>query len=277
MPETIFIAIDLETTGLDVASDRVVEIGAIAFDGGAELERFERLIRPDRPMRPTATAVNGLRDVDLAHAPRAAEVLPEFAAFLDRFPTAPLIAHNAAFDAGFLGMEAARAGIAIPGRLILDTLALARSALPDLRSHRLDLLIEHLSIRPRARHRAMGDAEVLMDLWPRLGGPAWAECDPVAYPIRDGSRAVLRPAGWERLDEAVESRWPIRMAYAGGSRGAAPRCVTPRRFAHRGGIAYLVALCHLDSVEKSFRLDRIRAYEVVDNPGETAWPACSSA
>lgn len=278
MPETILIAIDLETTGLDVASDRVVEIGAIAFDGrGTELERFERLIRPGRPMRPTASAVNGILDAHLAHAPTAADVLPEFVAFLDRFPSAPLIAHNAAFDAGFLGMEAARAGITVPGRLVLDTLALARRALPGLRRHRLDLLVEHFAIPPRSRHRAMADAETLMDLWFRLGGPEWAAARPVAYPIRDGSLPVRPPAGWERLDEAVEARRPIRIAYAGGTRGDVPRVVTPRRFAHRGGIPYVVALCHLDSIEKSFRLDRILTYEFADGSEETAWPACSSA
>lgn len=278
MPDVIVIAIDLETTGLDVASDRVVEIGAIAFDGdGAELGRFEQLLQPERPMGATAIAVSGIRDLDLVDAPLAADVLPDFLAFLERFPDAPLIAHNAAFDAGFLGMELARAGMTIPNRLILDTLALARSALPDLRSHRLDLLIEHYAIPPRPRHRAMGDAETLMDLWFRLGGPDWSDSGRVAYPIHDGSLPVPPPAGWERLDAAAGEHRPVRIAYSGGSRGAAPRLVTPRRFDHRGGIAYLVAVCHLDAVEKSFRLDRIRAYEVVDDPRRAAWPDCSSA
>ena len=130
MPTPTVIAIDLETTGLDVASDRVVEVGAIAFDGqGRDLGRFETLVRPGRPMGATAVAVSGIRDEDLADAPPAVEVLPELLAFLARFPAAPLIAHNAAFDAGFLGMELARAGLAIPDRLVLDTLALARGAL----------------------------------------------------------------------------------------------------------------------------------------------------
>lgn len=278
MPHSPFIAIDLETTGLDVAEDRVVEIGAIAFDGRKTvLERFERLIHPGRLMRASATAINGLRDADLADAPRAAAILPEFVDFLARFPSAPMIAHNAAFDAGFLGMEAARAGIAISDRPILDTLVLARLVLPDLRRHRLDLLIEHFGIPARPRHRAMGDAETLMDLWFRLGGPAWAAGRPVAYPIRDGSLPVAPPAGWEGLVRAVEERRAVRISYSGGSRGDAPRLVSPRRFAHRGGIAYLVAACHLDGVEKSFRIDRIRSHEIVENSEGTAWPACSSA
>jgi hypothetical protein len=139
------------------------------------------------------------------------------------------------------------------------------------------VLVEHFAIPARTRHRAMADAEILVDLWFRLGGPDWAVARPVAYPIRDGSLAVRSPAGWERLDEAVESRRPIRIVYAGGTRGDVPRVVTPRRFAHRGGVAYLVALCHLDAIEKSFRLDRILTHEIADGSEETAWPACSSA
>jgi predicted DNA-binding transcriptional regulator YafY len=61
------------------------------------------------------------------------------------------------------------------------------------------------------------------------------------------------------------------MEYTGGTRGTAPREVTPRAFVQRGGTAYLVAFCHLDSAEKSFRLDRVRSYEVVaPRPGAPA-------
>ncbi len=54
------------------------------------------------------------------------------------------------------------------------------------------------------------------------------------------------------------------MEYAGGTRGTIPRDVTPRGFVQRGGVAYLVAFCHLDSFEKSFRLDRVHRYELVE-------------
>lgn len=276
MPHPTVIALDLETTGLDPGDDRVVEIGAIAF-GGEELERFESLVKPGRPMGAGATRVNGIRDADLADAPSAVVVLPEFLAFLDRHPTAPMIAHNAAFDAGFLGMELARANLSAPGRLVLDTLALARRALPRLRSHRLDLLVKHFSIPTRRRHRAIDDAEILKRLWTLLGGPRWAEADRVAYPIHDGARPAGPPSGWGPLEEAARSRRPIRMSYAGGTRGDAPREVTPLGFANRGGIAYLVAVCHLTGIEKSFRLDRVRGYEILDPPEETPWPSCSSA
>ena len=263
--ENHYIALDLETTGLDPRRDRIIEIGAERFDReGRVIESFERLINPGRPVAPSAAAINGLRDADLADAPRAAEVLPDFVGFLDRGPGAPLIAHNASFDAGFLGMEFVRAGMAIPGRRIVDTLPLARSTLTELRSHRLDLLVAHLGIAPRAHHRALADAAAVRGIWLRLAGPSIPGEDLVSYAIHDGSQPTRPPLGWERLDEAVSRSRPVRIAYTGGSRGAAPRVVTPRSFAHRGGIAYVVATCHLEAIEKSFRLDRITSYEVLD-------------
>ncbi|WP_165249913.1 exonuclease domain-containing protein [Paludisphaera soli] len=278
--DPLFIAFDLETTGLDPGVDRVVEIGAMAFDAhGLVVETFERLVNPGRPMGEVAIAISGLVDADLAGAPAASIVLPEFLAFLERAPDAPLLAHNSAFDAGFLGMELARAELTFPGVPVLDTLALARTTLPNLGSHRLDRLVEHFGIAARVRHRALGDASAVMDLWFRLGGPGLDATTLTSYPIYDGSQPVRPPLGWDRLDEAAGRGSPVRIAYAGGSRGEAPRLVTPRRFAHRGGMPYLVATCHLDSVDKSFRLDRIRSYEVLDDPrppeASTPCPDCS--
>ena len=264
-PDPTMIALDLETTGLDPGSDRVVEIGALIFQpDGRVTDRFERLINPRRPLSAQASEVNGLSDLDLADAPVAAEVLPDFLAFLDLAPGAPLLAHNAAFDAGFLGMEFTRAGLPIPDRPVLDTLALARALRPDLKSHRLDRLLLEYEIAPKARHRALADAEAVKELWLRLGGPSLPSQSRTAYPIHDGTRPIRPPAGWERLDEALGRGRSVRIAYVGGTRGPAPRLVTPRAFALRGGVAYLVAVCHLDSIEKSFRLDRIQMYEVLD-------------
>src|SRR4051812_15118715 len=82
-PELGYVALDLETTGLVVERDRIVEVGAVRFDRtGQELERFEQLVNPGRAMSPAAQAVHGLSDADLADAPPAREVLPEFLQFL---------------------------------------------------------------------------------------------------------------------------------------------------------------------------------------------------
>src|SRR5215217_7097246 len=94
-PAQSYIALDLETTGLLAETDRIVEIGAVRFDAaGRELGRFERLVNPGRAMSPAAQAVHGLSDADLADAPPAREVLPEFLSFLGDPCGTLLLAHN---------------------------------------------------------------------------------------------------------------------------------------------------------------------------------------
>jgi DNA polymerase III epsilon subunit family exonuclease len=259
-----YLALDLETTGLVAEFDRVVEVGAVRFDaGGSELGRYERLINPGRPMPLPAQAVHGLSDADLAGAATAREVLPEFVAFLGDPGTTTLLAHNAWFDAGFLGRELDRLGRAPPAHAVVDTLTLARQRLPGLRNHRLDTIARALDLDPDGPHRAMADSLRVKGLWLALGGPDVPPNELIAYPIHDAGRPSASPVGWDVIAAAITTGSPVRMVYTGGTRGTSPRVVTPRGFVRRGGVAYLVAYCHLDSFEKRFRLDRVRWYEVI--------------
>lgn len=264
-PFNEWVAFDLETTGLMAETDRVVEIGAVRFDSfGSESGRFERLVNPERPMSAAAFEIHGIGDSDLAAAPPAARVLPEFLEFLGDPARVGLLAHNASFDAGFLGRELTRLGIPLPGHTIIDTLALARRRLPDLFDHRLDSLARLFNLERSGPHRALTDSLRVKGLWMALqaGPDEGPEKPPVSYPIYDPKRKPV-PNGWEGLSEAIARGQRVRMVYTGGSRGEALREITPRGFAHRGGIAYLVAFCHLDAFEKSFRLDRVERFEVV--------------
>jgi predicted DNA-binding transcriptional regulator YafY len=78
---------------------------------------------------------------------------------------------------------------------------------------------------------------------------------------------VALPDGWEILEQVVNRGCVLRIEYEGGTRGTAPRSVTPRRIESRGGSTFLVAQCHLDSLEKSFRIDRILAIEFTSETG----------
>jgi DNA polymerase III subunit epsilon len=262
--EREYLALDLETTGLMAETDRIVEIGAVRFrSDGCEIGRFQRLVNPDRPMSPAAYAIHGISDADLADAAPAREILPEFLAFLGDADTTALIAHNAAFDAGFLGRELGRAGLPAPTHSLFDTLALARRRMPDLASHRLDYLARALGLDPSDAHRALADSLRVKAMWIFLGGAAEVDNHLVSYRIFDPKDSDPTPEGWEPLVTAAARGLVVQIEYDGGTRGAAPRSITPRRFTQRGGTTYLVAFCHLDAFEKSFRLDRIRGVELI--------------
>ncbi|WP_406696063.1 exonuclease domain-containing protein [Singulisphaera sp. Ch08] len=277
-PTRQYVAFDLETTGLVAETDRVVEIGAVRFDAsGHELGRFECLVHPERPMSPAAQAIHGISDADLVGALPARDVLPQFLEYLGDPRTTLLLAHNAAFDAGFLGRELALIGRDASEYAVVDTLALARRMIPEARDHRLDTLARLFSLDPDGPHRALADSLRVKGLWLALNGATTPAEWLVSYPIIDARGGMPAPNGWDLLNEAIAQGLVIRMEYAGGSRGPAPRDVTPRGFAHRGGVAYLVALCHLDTYEKSFRLDRVTRYQVVPPSEMTTAPTAPEA
>ena len=131
MPERVYVALDLETTGLDASQESIIEIGAVKFTGDRILARFSSLVNPLRAIPPRITQITGIHDDDVAAAPTLDRLLPELRAFVSSEVSA-VIAHNAAFDLGFLRA----AGVHFQ-RPAYDTVELATILLPAATSYNL--------------------------------------------------------------------------------------------------------------------------------------------
>ncbi len=184
-----------------------------------EVARYQSLVNPERPMPSSAYAIHGLSDEQLADARVAREVLPEFLEFLGNPGASVLLAHHAAFDAGFLGWELSRAGHGATRSFPGGYSALARRRLPELRSHRLDFLTMHFGLDPAGSHRAVGDSRRVKEIWLRLGGPSESAEMQVSYPLLDTRESNSMPRGWEPLMKAASLGCTVRIEYDGGSRG----------------------------------------------------------
>src|SRR5215467_9327187 len=124
------IVLDTETTGLDpYRGHRLVEIGCIELVNRIPSgQTFHRYLNPERDMPAEAFAVHGLSADYLRDKPPFAEVAEELIAFIG---DAPLVAHNAMFDLGFLNAELERAGkVLVTRERLVDTLLLARRKHP---------------------------------------------------------------------------------------------------------------------------------------------------
>jgi DNA polymerase III subunit epsilon len=170
------IVLDTETTGLDpYQGHRLVEIGCIELVNRIPSgQTFHRYLNPERDMPAEAFAVHGLSADFLRDKPPFAEVAEELIAFIG---DAPLVAHNAMFDLGFLNAELERAGkpLVIRERLI-DTLLLARRKHPG-GPNRLDDLCARYGIdnSRRTKHGALLDAEILAEVYVELIGARQAQ------------------------------------------------------------------------------------------------------
>ena len=168
MREIIF---DTETTGLSPAGgDRMVEIGCLELFNRVETGRtFHAYFNPERPMPTEAEAVHGLSDMFLSDKPCFPDKVDELLEFIG---DSPLIAHNAAFDFGFLNHELQRcARDPICMSRMIDTLMLARSKHPGAK-HSLDALCTRFGVdrSHRVKHGALLDAQLLAQVYVELTG-----------------------------------------------------------------------------------------------------------
>lgn len=150
------VVFDLETTGLSATRDRMCEIGAVRVKALAIEETFETLVDPGMALPATIARLTGLRDADLRRAPRPDLAVRRFLAFA---ADAPLVAHNARFDVGFLDHAVQRLTGRRVASPVVDTVWLARRLL-QRRSERFSLaqLSHFFGTATDPCHRALPDA-----------------------------------------------------------------------------------------------------------------------
>lgn len=157
-----FVAIDVETTGVQVGGNRIIEVGAVRFENWEPVERFQTLINPGMPIPPDATAINGITDAMVADAPIFGAILPDLHRFIKG---QNLVGHNLPFDLSHLWHE----GMDVAAKVKLyDTLHIAKIMLRpernakngeyDVADHKLGTLCDYYDIPRIEAHRALGDA-----------------------------------------------------------------------------------------------------------------------
>ena len=149
-----YVVLDVETTGLNTASDMIIEIGAVRIENGVEVKEFSQLINPERPIPDKVVELTGITDGMVQNMPVIGDVIRDFAAFCEG---AVLVAHNAAFDMAFF--ERAFRDAKLPfDHPKLDTLTLVRNLYPEQKTHKLGAMCKFLGVPLARAHRAVHDA-----------------------------------------------------------------------------------------------------------------------
>jgi DNA polymerase-3 subunit alpha (Gram-positive type) len=129
--------------------------------GDKVIERFSTFVDPRRHIPQNITELTGITDEMVEGAPLEGEAVEAFLSFCNG---APVIAHNAKFDTGFIKIAAERNGLTFDNTIIC-TLILAQALLPELKKHKLNIIADHLNIDNPNHHRAVNDAEVTGAIW----------------------------------------------------------------------------------------------------------------
>ena len=145
-----YVALDIETTGLEPSRDGIIEIGLVRFGSEGEIAALETLINPGRPIPAHITALTGISDRDVATAPPLAAVRERVARFIG---SSIVVGHNIGFDLGFLH----RHGLLVRHPCI-DTIELSTILLPEQQRYGLGSLAHSLGLETGRQHRTLDDA-----------------------------------------------------------------------------------------------------------------------
>jgi predicted DnaQ family exonuclease/DinG family helicase len=153
----IYVALDLETTGLRPEHDAIIEIGAVKFRENEVVETWSSLINPQRPIPHKITQLTGITQAEADQAPTLSSVISPLRSFVKDYA---IVGHNVPFDLGFLK----RHNLFLDN-LAIDTFELASILLPHAARYSLGILAEALGITFPTRHRALADALATKDLF----------------------------------------------------------------------------------------------------------------
>jgi DNA polymerase III subunit epsilon len=159
-----FVVVDLETTGIDPTRDRITEVAVIWVEDGKETQRWTTLVNPGVSIPSEIQALTGISNSMVRSAPKFEDIAKQL---LEKIQGHLFVAHNARFDYGFLKHAFARSQLAFTAD-VLCTVRLSRRLEPEHAKHNLDCLVERHNLKTEFRHRAMGDAELLVQLLDRL-------------------------------------------------------------------------------------------------------------
>lgn len=186
----IYVAVDLETTGLEQERDAIIEVGAVKFRGDEVLGTWSSLVNPGRPIPYQIERLTSITSQEVSKAPPLRAIAHSFARFVGQHP---VVAHNVSFDLGFLQ----RRGL-LRENLPIDTFELAGILMPHAARYSLGRLAEALGIQFVTRHRALSDAKATMQLFLALLEQA-SQLD--LSIIREINRS------------AAHSQWPLRQVF----------------------------------------------------------------
>ena len=158
-----YVALDVETTGLDPKRDKIIEIGMVKVRSGKIAAQFESFVNPGRPLTERIIELTGIRNEQLLYARDIGEIMPEILRFIG---DDILVGHRILFDYSFIKKAAVNHRYTFE-KTGIDTLKLAKTFLPDLESRSLAFLCGHYGIEHNA-HRAFADARAASDLYQKL-------------------------------------------------------------------------------------------------------------
>ncbi len=161
-----FVAIDLETTGLDPYKCEILELGAARYVNGKLVEKFSELVKPSRPIPSEITRLTGITRAMVKSAPEIELIFKKYQKLLEGSPW--IVGHNISFDLGFIKGHMTKSKYALLEPRSMDTGVLSRILFPRLARYSLGSLVAHFQVARQRSHRALDDCTAAAEIYLKL-------------------------------------------------------------------------------------------------------------
>jgi len=257
------IAFDLETSGKYPLEAEICEIAATKWRAGEIVDEYQTLVKPSHLMSKEVIEIHHISNEMVSNAPQISEVISEFRNFVE---DGYMVAHHSPFDMGFLTIEFERAQLSLPQRPVFCSSLLSRKLIPESPNHRLQTLIQFLTLDGGTAHRALDDAKACLQLclkcFERLGANATLDeafakqGRTLEWPSFSMAKLQENPT-FELVIEAILGHRSLNLTYKGGSRPGKARRVYPMGLVRNPNGDFLVAKEEGDSTAKRYLLQKI--------------------
>lgn len=163
LDDATYVVFDIETTGLSVNYDKIIEIAAVKIKDGHIVDDYQTYVNPQRKLSMLTTKITSIQNVDVQNAPLIDYVIKEFYEF---FKGSIMVAHNAQFDMGFIESELEKNNIEFEPMTSIDTLSIARNCYSDqLKRFNLKAVSKLFKVELVQHHRAIYDTRATADIF----------------------------------------------------------------------------------------------------------------
>jgi DNA polymerase-3 subunit epsilon len=258
-----YVALDTETSGQYPIADEIVEIAMVKWKGCKEVDSFQTLIKPKKPMGEAVIKIHGITNEMVVEAPPIETKINEILKFIEG---SVIVAHHAPFDVGFLAWEFEKAGKSLPNEAVVCSSLLSRAVVQSPTNHKLQTMISLLGLTQTQAHRADSDARACWQLalhcMNKVGVNATLK-EVVKTQKRTlwwqdySLKALEQNQRWRGIIEAVHLDKSVEFIYDSGSHKGKPRKAKPLGIVRNPDGDYFPAFCDIDKAVKRFYLNKI--------------------
>lgn len=256
---SVFCAIDLETTGINPFTEKIIEIGAVKFDLNGIIDTFECMIDPEIRIPSDSMKIHGISNDMVSGQKKINDIMKPFSEFVG---DSILVIQNPSFDISFLEMEYMRYGKKFRYNTAYDTVILSRRAFPGLENYKLDTLCGHLNIDLK-HHRAFSDASACMSVFlhaikKNKDYASWYLDDLEYYAGPSFRESIIKELKTKKCrGSTIIPGREFMIDYIDSTGNETRRKISVRGIFQRGRQTIIHAYCHLRHEERFFLSSRI--------------------